>query len=78
MIEITNTAGLVFATGHAKDADDRIVHMAGSGDLLFDADGNGSGKAVVFAHLNSGLALAESDFRLTLCGGKPARPDHRI
>jgi len=55
-----------FATGHAKDADDRIIYKPGSGDLLFDADGNGSGKAVVFAHLHSGLALSESDFQLTL------------
>jgi serralysin len=55
-----------FATGHAKDADDRIIYKPGSGDLLFDADGNGSGKAVVFAHLHSGLALSESDFQLML------------
>ena len=55
-----------FATGHAKDADDRIIYKPGSGDLLFDADGNGSGKAVVFAHLDAGLALSESDFELTL------------
>lgn len=55
-----------FATGHAKDADDRVIYKPGSGDLLFDADGNGSGKAVVFAHLHSGLALSESDFQLML------------
>ena len=55
-----------FATGHAKDPDDRVIYKPGSGDLLFDADGNGSGKAVVFAHLHAGLALSESDFQLTL------------
>jgi len=55
-----------FATGHAKDADDRIIYKAGSGDLLFDADGNGSGKPVVFAHLHGGLALTESDFLLAM------------
>jgi serralysin len=52
-----------FAIGTAAgDADDRIVHDQASGQLWFDADGNGAGAAVLFATLDPGTLLAASDF----------------
>ncbi len=46
----------------AHDASDRIVYDAGTGALYYDADGNGAGAQVQFAHLSANLALTHGDF----------------
>ena len=52
-----------FNTGaHASDADDRIIYNPLTGDLIYDADGSGSGSAVQFAKLSAGLSLTHADF----------------
>ena len=52
-----------FVTGSAAgDANDRIVYDAASGQLFYDADGNGAGAAVLFATLQGAPSLNASDF----------------
>ncbi len=46
----------------AQDADDRIVYDSATGQLFFDADGNGADAAVQFATLESHPLVAASDF----------------
>ena len=46
----------------AADADDRLIYDQGTGRLFYDADGNGTGAAVLFAQFAAGTALAASDF----------------
>jgi Ca2+-binding RTX toxin-like protein len=48
----------------AGDANDRIIYNNVNGQLFFDADGNGAGAAVLFAHLHGAPALAASDFQI--------------
>ena len=56
-----NANAFVIGTA-AHDADDRIVYNQATGQLFYDADGNGAGAAVLFATLQTHPALAASDF----------------
>jgi len=52
-----------FVTGtQAGDADDRIVYDSATGQLFFDADGNGAGAQVLFATLDGHPPLNAGDF----------------
>jgi Ca2+-binding RTX toxin-like protein len=55
-------ANAFFAGTSAHDADDRIIYDATTGNLYFDADGNGAGAQVLFATLSNHAALNPSDF----------------
>lgn len=48
----------------ATEATHRILHDSATGNLLYDADGSGSGSAVRFATVTAGLDLSASDFIL--------------
>jgi len=43
-------------------ASDRVIYNAASGQLLYDADGNGAGAAVVFATVAANTAISVADF----------------
>jgi Ca2+-binding RTX toxin-like protein len=51
-------AGAFVIGSQAQDADDRIVFNSTTGQLYFDADGNGAGAMVHFATLITGNAVA--------------------
>ncbi len=46
----------------AADADDRIIYDSATGKIYYDADGNGSEVAVLFAQVTAGTALTNADF----------------
>lgn len=46
----------------AHDASDRILYDRKTGEVLFDADGNGKVAAIVFAQMDKGLAVTAADF----------------
>jgi len=56
-----NAAAFV-AGSAAADGDDRIIYNAANGQLLYDADGNGAGAAVLLATLQGSPVLSASDF----------------
>jgi Ca2+-binding RTX toxin-like protein len=46
----------------AHDASDRLMYNSQTGDLLYDADGTGSGAAITVATLDPNLELANTNF----------------
>lgn len=46
----------------AKDADDRVIYSAETGEIWLDLDGNGKGAKVLLAELDINLALTAADF----------------
>jgi serralysin len=58
-------SGTNFVLGSkAKDKNDYIVYDKAKGYLYYDADGSGSGAAVAFAKLATGLKMAASEFKV--------------
>jgi serralysin len=57
-------ANAFFAGTAAHDADDRIIYDSATGNLFYDADGNGAGAAVLFANLQTHPVIAASDFQV--------------
>jgi Ca2+-binding RTX toxin-like protein len=49
----------------AQDADDRILYDSTTGNLYYDADGNGAGAAALFATLQSHPAIIATDIVVT-------------
>ena len=58
----TLNSNAFFAGTAAHDADDRIIYDQASGNLYYDADGNGAGAALLFATLQGAPALTAGDF----------------
>ena len=56
------------AAGHfrigssAADSDDYLIYNSGTGQLYYDADGNGSGQQILIANLSANLQLDSGDF----------------
>ncbi|MDQ4086491.1 MAG: M10 family metallopeptidase C-terminal domain-containing protein, partial [Pseudomonadota bacterium] len=46
----------------AADANDRIVYDSATGNIFYDADGNGDGEAILFAKVDAGTVLTHADF----------------
>jgi Ca2+-binding RTX toxin-like protein len=57
-------AGAFVAGTTAQDANDRILYDQASGAIFYDADGNGSGGAILFATVQAGAVLTASDFQV--------------
>jgi Ca2+-binding RTX toxin-like protein len=51
-------------TGTAQDASDRVVYNTATGELWYDADGNGGGGAALIATLQGAPSLAASDIEV--------------
>jgi serralysin len=60
----TLAAGAFYVGSAAHDASDRIIYDPVTGNLYYDADGTGAGAAVLFAHLQTGLAPTNADFQI--------------
>ena len=53
-----------FAGTAAHDADDRIIYNAATGQIFYDADGNGAGAAQLIATLPAGRGVVAADFNV--------------
>lgn len=60
---VLNAAEFYMGTA-AHDADDRIVYDRVSGNVMYDADGNGAGAAVTFAVVANKTTLTNADFHV--------------
>jgi len=49
------------STGTAHDANDRVLYNTSTGQLYYDADGNGGGAAQLFATLTNSPAIVATD-----------------
>jgi Ca2+-binding RTX toxin-like protein len=58
-----DTTELAFGT-QAADANDHLIYNNTTGDLFYDADGDGSGGQVLFARVTTGTELTVDDFML--------------
>ena len=59
-------ASSAFRSGtSALDADDRIIYDSSTGQIWYDADGNGAGAKVLFATVEAQTALSASDFAVS-------------
>ena len=55
-------ANAFFAGTAAHDLDDRIIYDQATGQLFYDADGNGAGAQILFATLSGSPAIGAGDF----------------
>ena len=55
-------ADAFYSGAAAHDASDRIIYYASTGQLFYDADGDGGGAATQIASLDTGLSLTNADF----------------
>ena len=50
------------AGGNATSSTQNILYDTTTGNIYYDADGNGAGAKILFAHVDVGTVLALSDF----------------
>ncbi|MEO5972125.1 MAG: calcium-binding protein, partial [Sphingomicrobium sp.] len=55
----------------ANDAGDRIVYDSATGNIYYDANGNGAGAQTLFARVAAGTALTNLDFSVTAAAAAP-------
>ncbi|RYE52295.1 MAG: calcium-binding protein, partial [Rhizobiaceae bacterium] len=59
---LSKNAFVANTSGKAEDRSDRLVYETDTGNLFYDANGSGKGKAVLVAQLDAGLDLGAGDF----------------
>jgi Ca2+-binding RTX toxin-like protein len=63
--DLGELAAGAFHTGStAQAADDRIIYNKTTGNIFYDADGSGSGAAVMFARVTAGTELTHANFEV--------------